>query len=71
MPKFFLLPVKRLKRFLHRNFFKQIETPENSTVEERSFADFFARLTEVQDWFGDEETSAVNKYSDLKSFVGK
>lgn len=43
----------------------------NAPVEERSFEDFFKRLTEIQEWFGDEETRAANQFSKLKDFLMK
>lgn len=41
----------------------------NDSVEERQFEDFFRRLTEMQEWFGDEETATANKFSELKEFL--
>jgi hypothetical protein len=38
-------------------------------VEERNFEDFFNRLTQMQEWFGDEETRAANQFSELKEFL--
>lgn len=43
----------------------------NEPVEERDFEDFFKRLTEIQEWFGDEETATANKFSELKEFLIK
>ena len=40
-------------------------------VEERDFEDFFKRLTAMQEWFGDEETLAANKFSELKELLLK
>lgn len=40
-------------------------------VEERAFEDFFKRLTEIQEWFGDEETATANKFSALKDLLLK
>ena len=36
---------------------------KNAPVEEREFDDFFKRLTEMQEWFGDEEIATANKFS--------
>lgn len=41
------------------------------SVEERDFEDFFKRLTDMQEWFGDTETTAANKYSALKELFLK
>lgn len=43
----------------------------NAPVEERNFEDFFKRLTEMQEWFGDEETRTANRFSELKEFLMK
>lgn len=43
----------------------------NDTVEERGFEDFYKRLTEIQEWFGDDETRAANQFSALKDFLTK
>lgn len=43
----------------------------NDPVEERNFEDLFKRLTEIQEWFGDEETRTANKFSELKEFLVK
>lgn len=43
----------------------------NDPVEERVFEDFFKRLTEMQEWFGDEETATANKFSELKELILK
>ena len=40
-------------------------------VEERVFEDFFKRLTENQEWFGDEEIKTANKFSALKEILTK
>ena len=40
-------------------------------VEERDFEDFFKRLTELQEWFGDEETRRANGFSELKELLLK
>lgn len=47
----------------------QIEKPLDSPVEEKEFAAFFARLTETQDWFGDEEKATTRKFIDLKNLL--
>lgn len=43
----------------------------DSSVEEKGFTEFFARLTDVQDWFGDEEKRTVEKYLILKELLEK
>lgn len=43
----------------------------DSKVEELNFDDFFLRLTEIQDWFGDEEKKSAAKFSQLKELLQK
>ena len=38
-------------------------------VEERNFAEIFARLTAIQDWFGDDEKAIAEKFSALQKFL--
>ncbi len=50
----------------------QIESAEKSQpIEEKSSDEFFARLTEMQDWFGDEEKATAQKFADLKDLLEK
>lgn len=48
---------------------KQTENAANSAVEQRDFADFFSRLTKIQDWFGDEEKANAQKFVRLKEVL--
>ena len=41
------------------------------SVEERNFETFFKRLTEKQEWFGDEETRTANQFSELEKLLMK
>lgn len=47
----------------------QIKGSASTPVEEKSFAEFFARLTETQDWFGDEEKATAQKFVELKNLL--
>jgi len=49
----------------------QIKGAANLTVEERDFTGFFARLTEMQEWFGDEEKETAQKFKRLKDLLEK
>lgn len=48
---------------------KQTANAADKPVEERDFDEFFARLTEIQDWFGDEETAVAGKFAELKKLL--
>lgn len=41
----------------------------DAPVEEKNFADFFARLTEMQDWFEAEEKATAEKFAQLKQVL--
>lgn len=43
----------------------------DSPVEEKSFTEFFDRLTKIQDWHGDEEKETVQKFSQLRELLEK
>ncbi len=47
----------------------QTKSAADAPVEERDFKEFFARLTEIQDWFGDEEKAIAQKFADLKDVL--
>ncbi len=40
-----------------------------TAVEERGFSDFFDNLTKMQDWFGEEEKAAAEKFAELKELL--
>ncbi len=47
----------------------QTKSAPNTPVEERDFDEFFPRLTEIQDWFGDEEKQMVRKFTGLRDLL--
>lgn len=49
----------------------QTKSAAGSPTEERDFSEFFARFTEMQDWFGDEEKETAQKFVRLKQFLEK
>ena len=60
---------KQAQAVTKEEILSQTESAANSLVEERNFADFFARLTEIQDWFGDEEKATAQKFAELKNLL--
>ena len=48
---------------------KQTNGPADSAVEQRDFSNFFARLTVIDDWFGDAEKENAQKYVRLKEVL--
>lgn len=50
---------------------RQTKNALTTTIEERSFAEIFKRLTKIQDWYGEEETATVSKYAVLKELLEK
>lgn len=49
-----------------REMLAQSKCPATSAIQEKTFADFFKPLTEIQDWFGDEESATAKKFKDLE-----
>jgi hypothetical protein len=49
----------------------QTGSANGSAIEERDFTEFFARLTEIQDWFGDEEKETAQKFARLRELLEK
>jgi len=47
----------------------QTKNAADAPVEERGFAELFARMTEIQDWFGDEEKETAQKFVRLKELL--
>lgn len=48
---------------------KQTKTALNAPTIEMGFTEFFSNLTEMQDWFGEEETELARKFNALKKFL--
>jgi hypothetical protein len=51
------------------NILSQTNNAPDASVEERDFAEIFARLTELQDWFGEEENAIAAKFAALQKFL--
>jgi len=49
----------------------QTNNKADMPVEERDFQEFFAHLTEIQDWFGVEEKQFAKKFAALKNLLEK
>lgn len=48
---------------------RQTKAAAGMAVEERNFAEIFARLTEIQDWYGEEEKATAEKFERLNEFL--
>ena len=51
------------------NILSQTNNQPDAPVEERDFAEIFARLTAMQDWFGDEEKATAEKFAMLQKLL--
>ena len=51
------------------NLLIQTKNESNPKVEEKGFDQFFAQLTKIQDWFGDEEKEIAAKFSALRDLL--
>lgn len=54
-----------------KEILKQTNKTADTAVEERDFNEFFARLTKIQDWFGDEEKETAEKFAELEELLEK
>jgi hypothetical protein len=52
-----------------KNLLSQTGNEISAPVEERNFAEFFARLTKIQDWFGDEEKQTAARFAELQKLL--
>ncbi len=62
---------KQAKAVSKQEILSQTKKAADSTIEEKDFAGFFARLTEIQDWFGEEEKEIAQKFVQLKELLEK
>lgn len=62
---------KQAENVTKEEILSQTESAANTLVEERNFTEFFARLTEIQDWFGDEEKVTAQRFADLEDLLKK
>lgn len=49
----------------------QIGASADSVVKEKKIDEFFARLTDLQDWFGEEEKETAGRFSKLRDLLQK
>lgn len=59
----------QIQELARKEILTQTKSEENTNVEEKDFAEFFARLTEIQDWFGDEEKATAQKFAELRDLL--
>ncbi|MDQ3711225.1 MAG: nuclease A inhibitor family protein [Acidobacteriota bacterium] len=62
---------KQAKAVTKQEILSQTKKAADSIIEERGFAEFFARLTEIQDWFEVEEKDTTQKFVRLKDLLEK
>lgn len=60
---------REAKAVTKEEILSQTKSQSDATVEEKSFDELFARLTEIQDWFGDEEKQTARKFADLRDLL--
>jgi hypothetical protein len=60
---------KQAQAVTKEEILSQTKSVMDAPVEERNFTEFFARLTEIQDWFGDEEKATAQKFAELKNLL--
>ena len=52
-----------------QNILQQIEKPPETLVKEVDLDSFFQKVTQEQDWYGDEEKANVTKYRNLAQVI--
>ncbi len=57
------------EKVTRENILIQTNNLSDAPVEERDFAEIFARLTTIQEWFGEEEKAIAEKFSALQTFL--
>ncbi len=60
---------KSAKAVTKEEILNQTKNSIDSPIEEKDFAAFFSRLTEIQDWFGDEEKETSGKFAQLQKVL--
>lgn len=60
---------KKAEAVSREEILNQTQNSPETNVEERDFAEFFVRLTKIQDWFGEEETANARKFAELKDLL--
>ncbi len=51
------------------NILQQAGLPSDAMIEEKSFDEFFARLTTIRDWYGEKETERAKRFLELKMLL--
>ena len=59
----------KAERVVVEEVLKQTESAVDAPVKERDFNEFFTRLTERQEWFGEEEIVTADKFAELKRLL--
>lgn len=60
---------KRAEAVTTQEIAAQTESKADSPIQEKDFTEFFRSLTEIQDWFGEEEKATAQKFTDLKNLL--
>ncbi len=62
---------KKVQAVTAQEILNQSGNNSDAVIEEKDFTQFFAHLTEIQEWCGDEEKAAAAKFSELKQLLVK
>jgi hypothetical protein len=66
---YFEWPDYQGKRLYASKILKLLNYPPDTPIEKKSLDDFFKQVTEVQDWYGEEENENVRKFVHLKQVL--
>ncbi|MEP7038396.1 MAG: nuclease A inhibitor family protein [Acidobacteriota bacterium] len=59
----------KVETITDQEILKENNSPAETPLEERDFAEFFDNLTKMQDWFGEEEKTTAEKFAELKELL--
>lgn len=60
---------KKAESVTKESLSEQINISSATKIEEKKTTDFFKNLTEIQDWYGDEEKETAEKFSTLEKIL--
>ena len=52
-----------------KDILKANNSPDKTRTEVKDFDEFFNNLTQIQDWYGDEEKATAAKFTELKELL--
>lgn len=60
---------EKAKSVSKEEILRQTKKPLDAKISEKDFAEFFGRLTKIQDWFEEEETENARRFEELEKLL--